>query len=130
MGSRHSLCREPGAGVLGKETWPRKNSRRPCAECYTRQRRCRVLEALCREFAALGKAWISYSDVRPVSNPCRLGDEAKLPISLRLLLASWYKAHSWKLRRTVAMARKLISHVYAQKQQNWPSTMHARMTSW
>jgi hypothetical protein len=53
-----------------------------------------------------------------------------LPTTPLSLLAIWYQAHSWKLRRTVAMERKLISHVYTQKQRNRPSTMHARMTSW
>jgi hypothetical protein len=62
VGSQHNLCREPVARVLGKESWLRKISRRPFAECYSRQRRCRVFDALCREFQALGKAWISSSD--------------------------------------------------------------------
>jgi hypothetical protein len=49
--------------VLGKEPWPRqKILREACAERDRRQSLCRRFDSLCREFPALGKAWISSSD--------------------------------------------------------------------
>jgi hypothetical protein len=61
VGSRHSLCREPRARVLGKEPWPRKILREPCAERDRRQSLCRRFNSLCRAFPALGKSPISSS---------------------------------------------------------------------
>jgi hypothetical protein len=48
-------------GCSAKNRGREKIFRRPFAECYSQQRRWRVFEALCREFQALGKAWISGS---------------------------------------------------------------------